>query len=211
MLAFSADLHFANWFVNSAIWQESDIYALDYYRYSLFLYQTKSLGGGLNLTSNQVIRLSSSVIERIYPRDYDLNKDQFHLSYQFLNPLEFSDSVQWSNASLQYTQTRFPDLTTSKFMAASSFKFSLFDLTHFIGYQLLFTDAVTYYKEGVYQYSLIEIDEEKDDIRQIITYSGFTRIGESNFFLNWRYRLDDSLVENTILDQLIQLKLVYTF
>ncbi|MBU2515124.1 hypothetical protein KJ966_27725 [bacterium] len=209
--ALTGEYRISNWFVDAAVWQESAIHAFDYYRYTLFLYQTSQIGGGLNLTGNQMIRVGANTMERIYPSNYDQRIDEYEAWYRFKEPTEFSDSIQWREASLKYVHTIFPDISVNKIIFANNFKFSLFSLTHFIDYELLFTDSVTLYREGLYQYSLIETDEKKNDILQVFTYSGFTRIGESSFFLSWKYSLEDSLIENYILDQLLQIKLVYAF
>ncbi len=211
MPALWSEFRFSDWFIKLSMWQESDVYAFDNYQYTLYLYQTALLGGGYKLTPNQVIQLNGSVIERIYPSQYSMQKNELQVSYQWKKPLKFSDTIQWREMSLRHTQTRYSDVSVNKSIFANSFKFLLFGLTHFVDYKLLYTDSITLYKEGLYQYSLVEVDEKTDDIRQIFTYSGFTRIGESTFFLSWKYNLDDSIVENSVLDHLVQLKLVYAF
>jgi hypothetical protein len=58
---------------------------------------------------------------------------------------------------------------------------------------------------------LIETDEEKTDLTQVIDYAGFVPIDSGRFFLSWRYAIEDSLIQNVFLDQRLEVKVAYPF
>jgi hypothetical protein len=209
--ALVGEYRLSDWIFQLGGWQETDIQPFNYYRYTLFVLHTTSVGVGYQLSENQSIMADFRVIDRIYPEDYGLKKDEIQATYRLLNPLEIMDTIQWQEMSLQYIQTRYSELNTNKLDLSNNFRFLLGGLNHFLTHRFRFTDAITTYREGIYQYALIEEDKMKNDLWQKIEYSGFWKIFSSNFFLSWKYWIEDSLVENVILDQGVQLKVVYTF
>ncbi len=205
------EYHYSNWTFKLGGWQETDIQAFNYYRYSLFIYDTRSIGAGFQLTENQSVMADFQGLDRVYPDDYNLKKDKIIVSYELLNPWEISGAVLWKKLSLQYIQTRYSELDTNKIVLINNFQFLLVGLRHFLDYELNFVDSITTYREGTFQYSLVEEDQLKKDLRQKMKYAGFWKILGSDFFLSWIYWIEDSIIENVSLDQGLQLKVVYAF
>ncbi len=199
--------------LKAAGWQETDVQTFDSYNYTVFLYQNLFAGVDWEITNDHTLGGSYQDIERVYPEEYTQHRSEQRLHYRWKNPFEIGkhSSMEWREIALAYLQTQFPKQTSHDVSLSNSFKFSLLSLTHFVTHQLTYTDAVTTYREDRYKYTLIEENREREDWLQKIDYAGFTRIGNSSLFVAWKYEIEDSLKENTLLDQKVEIKLTYSF
>ncbi len=192
-------------------WEETDIQPFDYHRYTVYLLRTYSAGARFRFLEDHSVKLDYRIIDRVYPVDFELTKNEIDLSWQLKNVLEIKNILNWQEVSLGLVQSRYTDTETNKVDLTNRFKFKLFGLNHFLMHRFRYTDTITTYREGIYKYSLIELDEKKNDLWQQIEYAGFWRVSASNFFLSWKLKVEDSLVENVILDQQASVQLVYAF
>ena len=202
---------FSDWEFELGRWEETDVQPFNYYRYMLYVLRTTSANVRYQIIEDHSIKVDFRIIDRIYPENYDLQKDEIGVAYQGINILKMNSYLQWTELLLQYVQTRYSDLNANTVDLTNNFRFKLLGLNHFLTYRLSYTDVITTYREGLLPYSLIETDEVKEDLWHYLEYAGFWRIFGSHFFLSWKYRIEDSLVENVVLDQEAELKLVYAF
>ncbi|MDH5561505.1 MAG: hypothetical protein OEY59_11705, partial [Deltaproteobacteria bacterium] len=198
-------------FIELVDWQESDVQVFNGFRYANFLYHNTQVAIGYESLENHSLKLSYSQINRNYPASYKAKKNAKTLHYALETGLGLTESFLWKSFSAEFSQTDILGILISKLSLKNDFTFEIMGLKHFLKHALDFTDGMTTYIEGDYRYSLIEVDEKKPDLLQLIELSGFSRIMDSGFFLSWKYRVEDSLTQDSKLDQLYQLKLVYAF
>ena len=209
--ALTARFEMKDLYIKGGGWQETDIQAFNQYRYSLFVYETYFVEVGKRLALDHDVSANIGMNRRIYPADYDLEKNLYTLSYRFHQPAHLSDHFEWQFFSVAYTNTVYSDVDTKKLVFANNFRFRLWGIGHFLSHHLKVSDTVTTYQEGPLKYALLETDEQKSDIAQVIDYAGFIPIDSSRFFLSWRYAIEDSLSQNVFLDQRLEIKVTYPF
>ena len=195
--------------LEAATWQETEVFGLNWHFFTTFVYQTDQVGLSWESTTDQKLTVKQAQINRVWPADYDLNKSQTLVSYKFQAPSLFGAS--WNGSELKGQRTTLLGQDQDEYSLRNDLHFEIFGAKHFLAHSLTFVNTITTYKEGDYQYSLIEEYQSQSDIVQTIDYTAFTAIKESGFFVSWGYQIKDSLQEQTLLDQQIQLALSYAW
>jgi len=125
--------------------------------------------------------------------------------------MDFSEQFQWFIFEANYTQSQYTDRTSNNWEIINAFKYSADSATHFLNYALKFASVTTDYQSGNEADSLSETYPEKDAYTQSIEYSGFTRLGDSRFYLSWKALIGSSINIESYREQKAELKLVYVF
>ncbi|MDX2470430.1 MAG: hypothetical protein QNL04_07620 [SAR324 cluster bacterium] len=205
----SGSYQMGDWGLGLESWQETEVFGLNWHYFTTFVYQTDRVGLSYKRNKDEKLTVKQAKITRVWPEDYDLDKDQSQVIYKFEDPSLLG--FNWKALELQAQRVTLSGLDQDEYSLRNALDFQFLGAKHFLNHQLTFVSTITTYSEGEYKYSLIEEYETQSDVVQSLDYSGFTAIKESGFFVSWGYQIKDSLKEQTILDQQIQLALSYAW
>ena len=204
-------LGISDFFLKIGAWKENDFQPFNYLRYSIVIFDVLYGNIGYRLTESHEISAGIQKYKRVYPENFDLEKYDINLFYRFFEPLSFKSDFEWRELSFEYKETHYTSSIQKEFELLNHLKFKMFELTHFISLGLTLSDSYTTYREGLFDYSLIEEEQKEDDLALNIEYAGFTRISSSRFFISWKYKYDDSLTRDAYTNHAINLALTYAF
>lgn len=198
-------------FFSAGGWVETDLQTFDYLRYCVAGYSNMFLGAGLNMTDRQSLELKTTRNERIYPEDYTLQKQSVLFKYTLKDIFKYQESFIWKFLTLEFNNIYYPDVTVREMTFLNLMTFNLLDVSQFFVYKLFLGNYITEYTEGVFQYSLVENDVEKEHARHMFEYSGFVKLNPYSFYLSWLLSLEQSTQEGGNIERTIRLKTSYVF
>lgn len=190
--------------------EEIDPQVLNYHRYGLFRYKTDLIGPSWQMAESWRFGLLFGQNVRDYPQGFDLDKKETYLKAKWLTPPKLG-WAEFAHLDIELKRQNTLGENFHRLKGEGLFKLKAGSLTHFLNYALVLSEGITVYQQGEWDHSLIELDLKKKDLAQWLTYSGFTRLGESSWFFAWSAHLKDSLYRQSFLDRMAELKLSYNF
>lgn len=194
-------------------WDEYSILPFYGLVYSQIVERFLRMGVGYAFGKNQSLKFSQMKGRRIYPIGIFGAHDDTWLEYVWKNPLASRGVSFWKNLQIVGVRKNYhgsPD-KPKELRIKNQFKWQTGRVTHFLNYNLMYTDTVSVYQRGIEADSLRELVINTHDTQMGLVYEGFTKWRATPVFIAWGLKTEDSLQAHIFRERAGHLKAVFTW
>ena len=178
-------------------WRELDFHTFPNRRYTPVIYQ--AMYGSMVFKPQEQQELEARLfdVSRVHPRELPLERNEYDVEYRLNDPMEQQDQKIWEQISLKYAIWHYTSVSEQIWylILNNRFRFTGERITQILTHRLTTTNSYTTYQSGRQEDSIIELDKTDRDVRNLLEYTAFGRVGESAMYWRATYSQEDSLVK----------------